>query len=350
MKNFKSLTTINVVVISLLTVSSCNLLNRDSLQEKVIPEEAKPSAEMTYGNLVDESHADLAVKYIITDLNSPYESIELFGDGTYLIAQTGAGSVSRMSKVVVRRSENGVMASIPKQSASKLRSGNDWFIVGGYIMNEEGSYTLEDFGSLKVKEEGGDINLTFENTYGDRICTVFASEVPPVDDKAAKSLCRTWNMESLEQWVYLGVVNVLNLKYVGGSNPHYEGKSAGSLDEETKAEMINSACSTITFSPSGTYFCTYNNGEILYSTWMWANEEQGTLFYDWKEGENEEGYVTVRFADDRCLIYEDYTVDLSDMIEGDDMEDIIDISQYFGNGESNLRYLLLNTLKAKNTL
>ena len=351
------LTFLGIAAVSASLLASCELLNcgNQGLQDLVIPDKAKPSEEMTYGSIAAESHAAHAVRYTIKGQESPYESVELFGDGTYLIAKTGATSRPQLMHAVVRKAGNGLNVSIPKSSSAKTKAGDEYFIVGGYEMKEEGNYSLEDFGSLKIDENDGNINLTFENTLGNRICTVFASESPAVNDDASASLCRTWNVESLEQWAYLGILKILELKYVGGNNPHYEGTGVNEMDKGELQEIIDEQCSTVTFSPYGTYCCTYNNGNVLYSTWMWANEKQGTLFYDWQEGENEEGYVTARFKDNKCLLYEDYTIDISSIINGEEFEDeddelesdeFFDITQILGSDDTELRYLILNTLVA----
>lgn len=352
------LTFFGIAAISASLLASCKILNleKQELQDLVIPDKAKPSEEMTYGSIAAESHAAHAVRYVINGQDSPYESVELFGDGTYLIAKTGAESRPQLMHAVVRKAGNGLKVSIPKPSQAMTKAGGDgYYIAGGYEMKEEGNYSLEDFGSLKIDENNGNVNLTFENTLGNRICTVFASESSVVSGDASESLCRRWNVESLEQWVYLGILNILELKYVGGKKPHYEGTGVSTMDEEVLQEMIDAACSSVTFSPYGTYCCTYNSGEVLYSTWMWANEKQGTLFYDWQEGENEEGYVTARFKDNKCLLYEDYTIDISGMIndgvledEEDELEsdEFFDISEILGSSDTELRYLIINTLVA----
>lgn len=349
----KQIMTLLGVSLMSLTISSCNFFRFDkqNLQDKLIPEKAKPSEEMTYGNLNEESHASEAVKYLIEGQDAPFESVELFGDGRYVIAKTGASISAPQTNALVRRTSKGLTVSIPKPSdASQTRAEYDYYIVGGYVMTEEGHYTLEDFGSLKVNVEDGETRLTFDNTLGNRICTVVATEHPTVDDRAAASLCRTWDVVSIEQWMYLGVLNILDLKYFGEPTPHFEGTGVDKMDSETLQDMIGETCSKVTFSPSGTYFCTYNNGKILYSTWMWANEDQGILFYDWEAGENEEGYITVRFEEDRCMLYEDYTIDLSGIVEEDeiDNEEFIDISEIMGGKETKLRYLILNTLRSAN--
>lgn len=351
------LTFLGIAAVSASLLASCELLNceKQGLQDLVIPDKAKPSEKMTYSDIAAESHANHAVKYVINGQDSPYESVELFGNGTFLIAKTGAESRPQLMHAVVRKAGEGLKVSIPKPAQAKTKAGDEYYIVGGYEMKAEGHYSLEDFGTLKIDDKSGNVNLTFENTLGNRICTVFASESTAVSDKASENLCRTWNIESLEQWAYLGILKILDLKYVGGKNPHYEGTGVSAMNDELLKEMIDAACCSVTFSPYGTYCCTYNSGEVLYSTWMWANEKQGTLFYDWQEGENEEGYVTARFKDNKCLLYEDYTIDISGLINngvledaGDELEsdEFFDISEILGSTDTELRYLILNTLVA----
>ena len=309
----------------LFALTSCELigLDKDTIKDILIPDAAKPSKEFTPGNAADEEYAAHAVKYAISDNESPYESVELFGDGTYLIVKTGA--VQGMT-----------------------RAENEYFIEGGYVMKEEGHYTLEDFGTLKVEEKEGEYNLTFDNTYGNRISTVFASKEPVLTDEMTESLCRTWDVSGIDQWMYLGALKLAEISYIGGTNPHYEGAGISEIDEETLEDLVGETCCKVIFSPSGTYYCTYNNGTVLYSTWTWVNKEQGTLFYDWKKGENEEGYVTVRFDGDKCNIYEDYTIDLSGALTEEDLEDamedeeFVDLEEILGSSEINLRYLIVN--------
>ena len=309
--------------------TSCDLLDisKDDIKNLLIPDAAKPSKELTLGNTADEEFASIAVKYVISDYESPYESVELLGDGTYIIAKKGA-------------------------SSGVTRAEDEYLIMGGYEMNADGNYSLEDFGTLKVEEEGDKFNLTFDNTYGNRISTVFAEKSPVLTDDVTKSLCRTWDVDGIDQWMYLGALKLAEFSYVGGSKPHYTGAGIDKMDEETLEELIGATCCQVKFTPSGTYFCTYNNGEVRYSTWKWVNKEQGTLYYDWQQGENEEGYVTVRFDGKKCNIYEDYTIDLSGIVDEEDLEDtmedeeFIDIDEILGSTEVSLRYLIVNKLNS----
>ena len=310
-------------------LTSCDILDidKDDLKDILIPDAAKPSKELTLGNAADEAFTSHAVKYVINDEDSPYESVELFGDGTYIIAKQGA-------------------------SEGMTRAEDEYIIMGGYVMDENGNYSLEDFGTLKVEENENNYNLTFDNTFGNRISTVFAEKSPVLTDDVTKALCRTWDMAGIDQWMYLGVMKLVNFSYIGGENPRYEGPGIDQLEKDVIDEVIAQTCCKMVFSPSGTYCCFYNSGEMLYSTWQWANKEQGTLFYDWQKGENEEGYVTVRFSGDTCNIYEDYTIDISGIVNEEDLEDamdeeeFVDIEEILGNTNLKLRYLIVNKLSA----
>lgn len=310
------------------TLTSCDFSGiKDSLKDLVVPDAAKPSKDLTLGNAPDEEFASHAVKYVISDNDAPYESVELLGDGTYIIAKKGAPAV-------------------------RTRAEDDFLIMGGYVMNEEGNYSLEDFGTLMVEEDDNQYNLTFNNLNGNRISTVFAQKSPVMSDKVAKSLCRTWKVSGIDQWIFLGVLKLTEFSYVGGSNPHYKGPAIDMIDEDTLEELIESSPYKVIFSPSGTYCCFYNNGEVLRSTWKWINKEQGTIFYDWEKGEHEEGYVTVRFDGDSCKLYEDYTIDLSGIVGEEDLEDamegeeFVDIQEILESNDFTLRYLIVNKLKA----
>lgn len=308
-----------------------SILKTDKLiADKDLPSGVLPSEEMTYGSASAETYAAHAARYSIeVEDDSPYAFVELFGDGTYLIAKVGYQSVYG------RKATKGYEDS--------------YYIAGGYTVEQEGHYSLEDFGTLKIEEEGDGYNLIFDNTYGNRLSTVFATKDAAMTDDASKSLCRTWNLNTTEEWMYLGSALVINTKYTGGENPKIEGKVG--VDSEDLEESIAGMCKRMVFSPAGTYFCTYNDGSVRVSTWEWGNAEQGILFFDWRVGEQDEGYVTIRFSGKQMRTYEDYTFDIMSYIEDEmDEEDegadaYIDILEKFA-GDSKLRYLIVNSLEA----
>lgn len=329
MKNIlRSLTAAAVVISSVSCIQS--ILKTDELiSDKDLPSGVLPSENMTYGSASAETYATHAARYSIKATDEfPYVSIELFGDGSYLITKSGYQSVYG------RKATKGYEDS--------------YYIAGGYTVEQEGHYSLEDFGTLKIEEEGDGFNLIFDNTNGNRLSTVFATKDAIYTDDASKSLCRTWDLNTTEEWMYLGSNLVINTKYTGGDNPRIEGKIG--VDSEELQESIAGMCKRMVFSPAGTYFCTYNDGTVRVSTWEWGNAEQGILFFDWKAGEQDEGYVTIRFAGKQMRTYEDYIFDIKSYIEEelDEEEEgagaYIEILEKFA-GDSKLRYLIVNSLE-----
>ena len=62
--------------------------------------------------------------------------------------------------------------------------------------------------------------------------------------------------------------------------------------------------------------------------------------------------MTARFDGDTCNIYEDYTIDLSGILDEEDLEDAIedeefvDLNEILESTEMSLRYLIVNKMKA----
>jgi hypothetical protein len=294
------------------------LFNNEAVSDEDLPNGVLPSSEMTYGNAPEEPYAKHAARFNVTaTADFPYNLVELFGDGTYMFT------------------------NVPG------KSGDGVYLAGGYTVEDGDRYSLEDFGTLKIETEGDNYSLLFDNLNGNRLSTVYGSKDPVLTDNASKSLCRTWDVNSIERWMYLGSKLLINTKYHGGENPYIEGIAG--IDGEDMESSVQYECKSVRFSPSGTYTCTYNNGQVLVSTWKWGNAQEGILFYDWENGEQEEGYVTVRFSGKQMRIYEDYTFDLSEyLLDEEDEEEsqaYINILNKFA-GNSKLRYLLVNTMQA----
>lgn len=352
MKVFKFFVLCNLAAAALMC-SSCveDIIETDDIiSDDDLPAGVLPSKDFNPGKFVAEKYSDAAAKYNISDPSSSFSSVELFGDGTYLIISKDAAYQTQSSVAVAQDVDGGIKVYMPKsqQKASVSRAYGDYYISGGYTVEQKGNYVLDDFGTLKIDENGDGYNLTFDNQYGNRISTVYATKEPAVGDEAAESLCRAWNVNTTESWVYLGSVLLSNVKYIGGDVPRYEGLGDDVSEYEIQ-EAIDESCCKIIFSPYGTYYCEYNNGTVKVSTWKWANKDQGTLFYDWQIGENDEGYVTVRFAGNQCRIYEDYTIDLSEYLEEDyyyDEDVYYDYVDLFGEDGAMLRLLNVITLDA----
>lgn len=319
MKKYSLIRSAAVALVAFLSVSCVGKLLDDIISDEDLPKGVLPSEEMTYGSAADEKYAAHAARFTFeSNADFPYESIELFGDGRYLISRT-----------------------------SYTRSDDALYVEDGYTVTEDNIYILENFGTLKIEENADGYNLIFDNTAGNRISIVYAEKTPAITGDATKSLCRTWRIDTIEDWMYLGSKLIIKTKYHGGENPRIEG-SVGVTEEDMKDKLDN-ICKEMRFSPYGTYYCTYNNGTTHVSTWKWGDEDQGILFFDWEQGEQDEGYVTIRFSGNQLRTYEDYSFDIVEYIEEEaDEED----SQAYVNlirkltGDATLRYLIVNTLTA----
>lgn len=310
------------VILVAISATSCiqKIFSDELIKDSDLPKGILPTNEMTYGNAKDEKYAEHAVKFTFTRSdNFSYSSIELLGDGTFLLLEYPS------------------------------KAGYDGYIAGGYTVEAKGRYSLEDFGTLQIEENGDSYNLVFDNLNGNRISTVYAVKEQAQTDNATKSLCRTWQIQTTEEWMYLGSSLLINTKYHGGDEPYFEGVVG--VDDEEMQYNIDAMCKTMRFTPYGTYYCTYNNGTERISTWKWGDAEKGILFFDWEYGEQDEGYVTVRFAGSQLRTYEDYIFNLEDYIEeeSDDEESqaYIDVLSAF-TGDKQLRYLIVNTMTSNN--
>ena len=319
MKKYSLIRSAAIALAAFLSVSCVGKILNDTISDDDLPKGVLPSKEMTYGNAADEKYAAHAARFTFeSSAEFPYVSMELFGDGCYLISRT------------FTRSDDGGI-----------------YVEGGYTVTEDNIYILENFGTLKIEENQDGYNLIFDNTAGNRISVVYAEKTPAISGDATKSLCRTWRIDTIEDWMYMGSKLIIKTKYYGGENPRIEG-SVGVTEDDMK-NQIDNICKEMRFSPYGTYHCTYNNGTTRVSTWEWGNEEQGILFFDWEQGEQDEGYVTIRFSGKQLRTYEDYSFDIAEYIEEEADEEesqaYIDIIKKL-TGNATLRYLIVNTLTA----
>ena len=324
-----------------------------SLTEPKLPEGIKPSNEMTYGDLAEESCARFAAKYTISDKDFVYSNIELFGDGTYLFTKKEAQKLAQAPAVAHHDARGGVTLRIPANSLKAAESASNYYVEGGYEVYNDSCFIIDGVDTLFVKETvDNKYNLVFKNKATGRESTVYANKDAIKMNDATRSLCRTWNIKNWEQWVYLNSFLVQHSKYFGevdGQYPYYTGdimESGANIES-----LLQQECVTATFSPSGTYVCHFRNGTTSVRTWQWGNEDKGVLFFDYKVpgSESEEGYVTFRFKDNEARSYEDYRITLEDLekklsdLYGEDF--ILEWDEAAGTFES-LRMLLVTTFQA----
>ena len=139
-----------------LSVSCVGKILNDTISDDDLPKGVLPSKEMTYGNAADEKYAAHAARFTFeSSAEFPYVSMELFGDGCYLISRT------------FTRSDDGGI-----------------YVEGGYTVTEDNIYILENFGTLKIEENQDGYNLIFDNTAGNRISVVYAEKTPAISGDA----------------------------------------------------------------------------------------------------------------------------------------------------------------------
>lgn len=129
------------------------------------------------GNSTDvPTYTEDAVKFEITDANSPYSSIELTANGEYIIIKGTSNAYN---------SAKGIKALVKaKENATAESSSNT--INGTYTKNADGSYDLKNFGKITITANS--ISITTSNG---RTSTYEGFSTTKVGNMES-SLFRTW--------------------------------------------------------------------------------------------------------------------------------------------------------------
>ena len=309
-----------------LVLSSCSSDDENSGNNS-LPEGALPSAEFTTNNLPDEPYAEDAVKIVTEENNAPFYSLELMADGHYLLCTTRP-SDSNINKISVKKESNGSfnIHKRGKAKAMRTRSVTDesgttildnGMIYGTFTKLGEKIYRLNDGCEVDLSElTGADNKVAYKNSDG-TVSNVYVSASNPVSDDAARSLCRTWNLNSLEVWGYFNSAYIAHGKQTLLSNGKVERyfKAAKNklldIEEDDFLDPDDELCYKVVFSQNGTYLCFYLDGTSDVYNWEWTDKSQGTIrtwddvHYWWEE--KDELFSTVRFAGKQMRIYTDAT-------------------------------------------
>lgn len=291
-----------------------------------IPNGALPSAEFSLNNLGDEPYAESAKKFIVQYGDKvPFQSIEFLPDGHYLMladetlmAKSGNVSVALAgNKINITKRGNRLTLK-----PTMTRSGDETFTFGNgneygtFTKNGDNNYILSNGAEVKIlNESGSNTTISYLDSNG-IISTVYVNSAEKTVDNATHSLCRTWNINSMEIWGYVNSAYIAYGKQtINNGKAHTEIKVSPSFDDEIDIDDILdddlAAPYKVVFSSYGTYLVTYLGGETELALWSWYDPSQGILHYnhnvdndddyDWK------GECTVRFAGKQMRIYEDYT-------------------------------------------
>lgn len=308
--------------------TACESDENGEYGDEKIPEGALPTTEFTLGNFEDEPYAEDAIKVEVQSTvegNPEFSSIELFGDGHYLMS--GARSNHAPQKTVkAKREADGSVSVFKKRGTKRMatRANEDGTIIfdngsysyGTYTREQKGVYRFNNGALLDLRKlQEGSSEVVYTNSDGSK-STVYVSY--NVDEKPLemRSICRSWRMNSFETWHYFNGAYIAHGKQWienGVVSHNVEFSSAAGKWDYDKDDVLDEDsefCKRIIFS-SSTYLCFYVDGTAEVSGWDWRDRSNGTLnYYDLFDQDNTEkwdGYVTVRFKGSQMRVYEDYS-------------------------------------------
>ena len=329
MKKFQTLAVYASAALMAFSLAACG--SDDEAPFNPVPGPTTPPSGPT--EFVPEANAQQAAKYNITgDFSSAatngkaIESIELLGDGSYIVTYAGANNYTQKKEAPVKVGGKKDILRLLKSRKHASRSyGYDGFHdYGKYTIEADGSIVLNGM-DLEMKIGEGASTITFEDKTTGRTSTVAARKEQTATGVNSQKLCRTWLQESIEFWASENGVNVVHLSYnvLTDSLKAFDIHPSLAADSVTADDFMwdleTEFADEITFSPSGTYSVLYRNGVREYSTWQWEDESRGILFYDWDEDDDAEdsaGFLNVTFSGTRAYIVEDYTYEERDEDDG----------------------------------
>lgn len=308
--------------------TACESDGNGEYGDEKIPEGALPTTEFTPGNFEDEPYAEDAIKVEVQSTlegNPEFSSIELFGDGHYLMS--GANYNHAPQKTVkAKREADGSVSVFKKRGTKRMatRANEDGTIIfdngsytyGTYTREQKGVYRFNNGALLDLRKlQEGSSEVVYTNSDGSK-STVYVSY--NVDEKPLemRSICRSWRMNSFETWHYFNGAYIAHGKQwiengVVSHNVEFS-PAAGKWDYDKDDVLVkdNEFCKRVIFS-SSTYLCFYVDGTAEVSGWDWRDRSNGTLYYydlfDQDNTEKWDGYVTVRFKGSQMRVYEDYS-------------------------------------------
>lgn len=308
--------------------TACESDENGEYGEEKIPTGALPTTEFTPGNFEDEPYAEDAIKVEVqgtVEGNPEFSSIELFGDGHYLMS--GANYNHAPQKTVkVEREADGSVSVFKKRGTKRMatRANEDGTIIfdngsysyGTYTREQKGVYRFDNGALLDLRKlQEGSSEVVYTNSDGSK-STVYVSY--NVDEKPLemRSICRSWRMNSFETWHYFNGAYIAHGKQWienGVVSHNVEFSSAAGKWDYDKDDVLDEDyefCKRIIFS-SSTYLCFYVDGTAEVSGWDWRDRSNGTLYYydlfDQDNTDKWDGYVTVRFKGSQMRVYEDYS-------------------------------------------
>lgn len=307
--------------------TACESDGNGEYGDEKIPEGALPTTEFTLGNFEDEPYAEDAIKVEVQSTlegNPEFSSIELFGDGHYLMS--GARSNHAPQKTVkAKREADGSVSVFKKRGTKRMatRANEDGTIIfdngsytyGTYTREQKGVYRFNNGALLDLRKlQEDNYTVVYTNSDGSK-STVYVSHVITENDKWTEDLCRAWRMNSYETWHYLNGAYIAHGKQwiTNGVVSHNIDLSPAAqkwdYDKDVVLDEDSEFCYRVIFSTNNTYICFYMDGTAEVAKWEWTNPYNGVLHYwdPWDSDNSDwEGDTTVRFKGKQMRVYENY--------------------------------------------
>ncbi len=312
------------------------------------PAGALPSEEFVLNTLPDEPYAEdaILIENYEYKTNDPFYSLELMGDGYYLLLTKDPISTSSYASEAGQAKGKGALSKNRKAIRTRgTRDENgtietlDGFVYGRFTKLADKKYRLSDGSEIDLQSASGSNKTATYKEQDGHISTVYVNLSKPTVTDATKSICHTWECNDFEYWLYSNGLYIAHFKQVfsnGRVDSYYKAVSGGPTKDEfidSFADRDDECCYKVVFTSTdgngGTYLCFYLDNEVDVCRWEWIDEKQGTLYwYDPYHPEDgvDEGHNTVRFAGNQMRIY------------GDGSE--------FDEGGNNVRLVGVNTLTA----
>lgn len=277
-----------MLVAASLTFVACD--DDDNNESNSLPNGALPSEEFTLGNFGDDTYAESIMIESEDEKNAPFISLELLGDGHYLLHSYN----TKYAPTKSRRLKKTPLSPYATYSTNGYEYGQ--YTKNGNV------YTLGNGWKVDISE----INSRLIKYISDTGFTeTFAGGIKETENNIeTNTLCRPWLMKTTEEWGFMNNIYVAYIKwYKEDGEWKNTFKAIAGLDDNDFLEK-DDIMERIMFSQNGTYLCQYTDGEIDLGTWNWVSRSEGIYHYQWID-DTDNNDVTVRFKGKQMRMYED---------------------------------------------
>lgn len=294
------------VAMCTLTLSSCSDSDDDGGSDLDVP-----------------AYEAAAAKYVITDNNSPVESVEFTESGNYIITNNGYSAAYARTKSILT-SKSMLVAKLGKnlvkarKNAARESTPYSPILYGKYTKTGENTYELEGWGTIIVKTDatGNAYSLEFKPKGGTSYTYTATKENRNLNSSNSNKLCRTWGFEKIRFYVKYNGKTMLDFsakdfvtlandlrKWAEKNDEEYDPNEWDLLLEEYKEIEPRQ----VVFTKTGTYMVYYKNNQLAVSTWRWYNNAENVLQYSWSNDFNDEdvcGLMDVKFNGSQLVMTE----------------------------------------------